>query len=315
MLAWLLAVAGSLHNFAICQGLNCLAGFHRYRGQWFAHLRSQSATRVPSLLKLAIVLSFLPFGSSLSFPADDLSLSFRVGTVQSQFCNDCHVREFAPFYASRIGEATHPGPHDPANSRCVLAISNPTSIVSKASTYEALIDEHKIDVITASETAATLPAQRIFAATMKKSGFKTVWSPPVAEKISRTDGELSLRGQASGVAVCSRYHVRHVPDTIPTDLVATCRILHTIVTAHQLQFQLITLYGLAASGTQQQNRTLLHTAVQAAQKLPLPYMIAGGLNCDPQKILGIEYLQAHKLVDLTQLHVNYIGLKIPPTCR
>ena len=277
-------------------------------------LRRQGPLGMSCRLILGLLFSILPLGSAVSVHPVDSALSHQFLSVDSYF-EASSLLDFCLLHASRVGEADHPGPPDSRNSQCVIAISNPTSIVSKASTYEALIANHDIDVFTASETAATLPAQRKFGSTIRKSGFNTIWSPPVAEKISRTDGEMSLRGVASGVMVGSRFHVRHVPDTVPSDLYATCRLLHTVVTAHQLQFQLLVVYGLAASGTNNQNRTILQAAVSAAHQLPLPFMIAGDFNCDPHKILGDEFLQAHNLIDLPPLHVGLTGLSMPCTCK
>ena len=265
---------------------------------------------VPGRWIVALVLLFVRFPgcrSQVYCQYDSYQSQFALGSSLS--CDFCHL------HANRIGEADHPGPPPLNNSRCVIALTNPTSIVSKASVYASLQTQHQVDIFCAAETAATKPAQRMFGHTMRQYGCKTIWSPPVCEKIVRTDGQASLRGQASGVAVVSKHPIRSVPHTIPSDLAATCRIIHTVVTSHDVEFQLLVLYGLAASGTNAQNKLLLTAAVEAAQTLPLPFMIAGDMNCDPLRVLGSEFLQAHQLSDLTTLHTALLGTPMPPTCR
>ena len=221
-------------------------------------------------------------------------------------------RQFCYLHASRVGEALHPGPPPPF---CTVAITNPTSIVSKPSTYHELITEHSIDIVTAAETAATKLGQKIFAGNVRQWGYRTVWSPPVPEKFARSDGMPSLRGQATGVAAFTHFNIRTVTGTLPEAQVATSRMLHTVVDCHGFQMQLLIMYGPAAAGTNAIARQMFADACTAVSNLPLPYLILGDFNCNPWKVGISEDLQAMGLVDLPQLFPTLHGTQMPPTCR
>ena len=222
----------------------------------------------------------------------------------------CH--SFDPHLGQRVGEASVPGPR---SDLCRIAITNPTSIVSKAATYHELIHTHKLDVITASETAATHPAQKLFSFNMRQVGFRSQWSAPVPEKFARSDGQPSLRGQALGVANFSWHPIRTIPGTIDESDLAMNRIMHTLVDFHGFQLQLITLYGFAASGTNPINRALVQSAIKAATQLPLPYIILGDFNANPWKLGLSDELNSLFLRDLPQLYPDLHQDAMPPTCR
>ena len=63
-----------------------------------------------------------------------------------------------PYRAVRVGEAKNPGP----TQKLRIAITNPTSIVSKCPAYQYLHQAHNVDIMLASETAATRLSQKIF---------------------------------------------------------------------------------------------------------------------------------------------------------
>ena len=176
---------------------------------------------------------------------------------------------FDPYRATRIGEASQPGPHE--HRHCTIAITNPTSIVSKPAIYQQLIDQYNLDIVAASEIAATSPAQKLFSFHMRQSHMRSQWSCPVPEKTVRSDGQPSLRGQATGVALFAKCAIRTLHGTIPEVDQASSRILHCLVDFNGYEMQMVVLYGYAASGSIAANRTLMQLAIRAVRSLPLPY--------------------------------------------
>ena len=69
--------------------------------------------------------------------------------------------------------------------------------MSKPQQYADLIEEQRLDVVSASETAATKRAQRQFASEMRKIGFRSRWSLPLEDWVTRSDRTPSLRDKAS----------------------------------------------------------------------------------------------------------------------
>lgn len=81
----------------------------------------------------------------------------------------------------RVGEALKPGPTR-------FAIINPTSIISKISQFDALANQRQVDIVCASETAATSKAQRLFSRQLRSvCHFKSLWSAPVSNQFDRLD--------------------------------------------------------------------------------------------------------------------------------
>ena len=241
-----------------------------------------------------------------------LSFAIRFCLVFLMFCGSSEHRSFSHLHAQRVGEALHPGP-DP--KFCTVAISNPTSIVSKPSVYSELIKDYDIDIVTAAETAATKKAQSLFSANARAWGYRTVWSIPAPEKTVRSDGLPSLRGQATGVAAFSHFPIRELAGTFPADQQATARLLHCFINCHGFELQLVVLYGLATAGSTNATRALMQAACKAVLQFPIPYMILGDFNSNPWNLGMSEQLQSLGLADLPMLHVDIHGTQMPPTCR
>lgn len=211
----------------------------------------------------------------------------------------------------RIGEAFHPGPTR-------FALVNPTSIISKITQFDTLAQQYQTDIVCASETSATAKAQKLFTRQVRATcHYKSLWSPPVASQFDRSDGDESLRGRASGVGVFSRIPCRHALQTIPEDLMTSARLVHTIHTIGEMQFQIVTLYGLASHSTADDLQTdqLLRAALDATEHMRLPAIIAGDFNCDPFLLPCNHILRARQLTDLTKHYVRLYGQPMPPTCR
>ena len=249
-----------------------------------------------------IVIFLLPsfaFGASMS--QDVFSLQ-----MQPSFCH---------LLATRVGEASHPGPANEGSQFCNIAITNPTSIVSKFETYQELCEHFSLDLVCAAETAATPLGQKLFGAQLRSIGMKTVWSQPVGEKIVRTDGQQSLRGNASGVAAFSKWPIRPVVGTLTPEMFSTARLVHAVVNLRGVQIQVVVLYGLAAAGTSQQTNALLQEAIRVVELLPLPFLIVGDFNANPWSLPVKDQLSAMGVVDLPMVYSNLRQTAMPPTCK
>ena len=211
----------------------------------------------------------------------------------------------------RVGEAMKPGP-------IRFALVNPTSIVSKISQFDNLANSYQADIVCASETAATSKAQRQFTQQVRSvCQYKALWSAPVANQFDRLDGEISMRGRAAGVSVFSRLPCRPAIQTFTDEMYATARLVHTIHTCGDLQFQVVTLYGLASHSSQSEQQTdqLMRAALDATEHMRLPTVIAGDFNCDPFSLDCSQLIRARHLTDLPSQFVRMYGHPMPPTCR
>ena len=254
-----------------------------------------------SIWIVAVFAIFQPVGASLSLRNFDPCLQM----------NFCHL------LATRVGEASHPGPlhPEPTSQFCNIAITNPTSIVSKFEIYQQLSRDFSLDIICAAETAATPLGQKLFGSQMRGIGMKSIWSQPVGEKVSRTDGQQSLRGNAAGVVLFSKWPARSVVDSLTPQAYATARLLHAVITVGGVQIQMVCLYGLAAAGTSQQTNGLFQEALRVVQLLPLPFIILGDFNCNPWNLEVKDQLSALGVVDLPMVYSNLRSHPMPPTCK
>ena len=214
----------------------------------------------------------------------------------------------------RLGEADNPGP---TIGSFRIAITNPTSIYSKSSTYHELQSEHDLDIITASETSATQLAQTQFSHAIRPTYRRILWSAPVPDHRPKTDGTASKRGKASGLACMTNHRIRHAQGTITPEWEATSRILHVVITLGKLDVQMIILYALPTTqnGSTTFNSDLLAAAIQASTMLPLPCIILGDFNGDPFGWQSGSQLKHQGYWDLRAIHQRLTGRPMPPTCR
>lgn len=243
-------------------------------------------------------------------------VTFLVDFIKTFISWRCDFHFWHPMRGHRIGEAANPGPS--RQEFCTrLCITNPTCIVNKQDYYNQIVQEQGADLFTASETAATHRAQQVFNSQMSRTKFKIIWSAPMEDQFSRSDGEQSLRGKASGTAMISSLPCRAAIDTVDPQWFATGRILHTVVLFGSLHVQLVVLYGLPNTrlNSQQLNSSLILEAIQACSKLPLPYIIAGDFNVDPFSLDCEDYLTRLGLKDLVKLSQEKFGKVMQPTCR
>jgi hypothetical protein len=221
----------------------------------------------------------------------------------------------SPYCAARVGEAANPGPRQAEVIR--LGITNPTSIISKVATYQTLRQQMQLDLITASETAATAKAQKQFANSIRKTFPRIHWSTPVPAHRHRSDGDDSLRGKAAGVAIMTTLHSREAIGTLEPEWLATCRIMHNVVTIGINKVQLITVYGVPSTQKDSAtfNNDLLQQALDAITQINLPAIILGDFNVDPFTLPIAQKLQAYGFKDLKQLFPRLHAKEMPPTCR
>jgi len=197
-------------------------------------------------------------------------------------------RSFSPYIATRVGEASNPGPEDKPDVSLRFAITNPATITSKVSQYTKLFAEHQLDVISASETAATAIVQRQFAGSMRKSDIHTKWSTPLPDRTARSDGLPFFGGKASGVALMSKWPIRKVSDTTEPELLATSRLQHYLLQVGDFQLQIVVVYGVATPGADGVNRDLLTAALQAVEHFVIPYVIMGDFKSDPFRLVDVQ---------------------------
>ena len=222
-----------------------------------------------------------------------------------------------PLRGVRIGEATNPGPESDDHLIVNFAITNPTSIVSKFPHYSKLTDSYNIHVHGVSETSATLIAQKSFQSKMKQLGMQSIWSKPVAAHTERLDRKESFRGKASGVALFSKFSMRMVASTVPEDLLTTSRIVHGIIYFGAFPIQVMQIYCLpkTVEGSSSFNNRLLTAAYQAIQEFPIPSIIMGDFNAEPDAFDICDHMAEVGYINLIDHFRHMYGTEMAATCR
>lgn len=89
-----------------------------------------------------------------------------------------HGSRCSPFLlVERYGEARHPGP-DGDSMHFRVAITNPTSIISKLDVFHEIASHHcRVDLFACAETSATQVAQQTFTRGIRKLMPYQCWSP------------------------------------------------------------------------------------------------------------------------------------------
>ena len=273
----------------------------------------------------AIFRDFLGSNSSLSF-VTEAGLKFsrvrqwhehsHMSAVPRDILKFCHMRPL-PLRGTRIGEAQNPGPDLEDSMTVNFAITNPTSIVSKFPHYLKLTEKYNIHVHGVAETSATLIAQKAFQSKMTQINMQALWSKPVAAHTERLDHKESYRGKASGVALFSKFPMRMMTQTVPEDLLLTSRILHGLIYFGSFQIQVVQIYCLpkTVEGSSDFNNRLLTAAYQAIQLCPIPTIMMGDFNAEPEMFNIHLQLQELGFFNLIEHHRQMYGIDMPATCR
>lgn len=231
----------------------------------------------------------------------------------------CHTSIFFPLrcfrlmlgHGTRWGEAQNPGP------TYRFAVTNPTSVISKANHYSFLRHQFDIHTFIAAETSATGVAQKIFSNKLKQLSMKACWSSPAPDQFETVSGEPSLRGKAMGVACFSSLPIRPAIATLPSDFPILSRLSHQLLTLGKMQIQLVVVYGYPSTyrDSAHLNSHLIQVALDAIDCLPLPSIIAGDFNCDPFELEIAGVLRDRGFSDLKAIHRQLKRAPMPCTCR
>lgn len=128
------------------------------------------------------------------------------------FWSGCSL--FNPLIGVRIGEAANPGPRqwdlhrgngasDGVDHLSVVKITvcNPSAIFGKTDEFRSLGG----DLVFVSETSATATAQPLVKKSFRDLGYRTYFSKPVSSLKEDSVARPSLRGEALGVAILSKF--------------------------------------------------------------------------------------------------------------
>ena len=150
-----------------------------------------------------------------------------------------------------FGEATNPGPvklqetrltGEKAQGTLTFGITNPTSIAYKAAQYEQL----GLDLMSASETAATKAAQVHFPNEARQRGLKAIFSAPDEPQSTKRDGMGTIQGKAAGAAAISSLPMQSIRQATPNQATIASRQLRVRIQAGATCIQAFVVYGPTA---------------------------------------------------------------------
>eukprot|EP00438_Fugacium_kawagutii_P013133 Skav233637 [mRNA] locus=scaffold2779:180403:185637:- [translate_table: standard] len=218
----------------------------------------------------------------------------------------------SPLHATRVGEASHPGPV-PEPQELTILVTNPTSLHQKVdimSAYEATI-------LMLSETSATSLVQSQFARSFRTKGYSTVWGQPAPRQQHREGVEDGLRGAPTGVSVHAKFPIRPSNLNRATDWYLSGRILHCFLQVGTMTIQLVTVYGIPSchSGSRAETNALLEEAISFVRQANYPWIIAGDLNHHPSQLPAFESLRATGCCTAAQIFEQQEGSEIPHTFK
>ena len=214
----------------------------------------------------------------------------------------------SPQHACRIGEADNPGP---PTIPYQTGLINPTAINNKLEDIQAL----QCHTYMISENSATQSVQTHMDQCFKKSGIRSVWSPPVAPHAACTF-DTAKRGQASGVSVHSHFPLTQLQLQLD-ETVDSTRIVSTVVHIGPWHIHHCVLYGVPSCHARSKEITerLLYHAGQQAAKLKLPTLITGDFNHPLETLRTMAVLKDQGYRSTNDLYLGLHGSKMPNTCR
>ena len=218
-----------------------------------------------------------------------------IGPVSS-FLESCPVWLFL-ISIIRVGEAKNPGPGfavDNGGEFCIFHC-NPTALLGK----ELEVASWGKGITLLSETSATIKAQKVIQANLRKCDFQTIWSKPVTPYRQST-GEM--RGLAGGTAIISSYPIRQTLEPLPDDIVDSDRYTEAIVQISPGRYMFcVAIYGAVIGQRYHDSlgitNRLFSVAAQRAVRFQGPSIIVGDLNCDLDKLSSWPSLVKHGWID------------------
>ena len=253
------------------------------------------------------VCSETGIGWVLPCPASSLSFWVLCWSILLPF-------RLCPELGVRIGEARHPGPGSNTFRMC---ITNPTCVSNKFDVYNDLLRLHNCQLISMSETAATLHVQKDTTRRFRSKKCKLLWSPPVQPLTQTISGIAHSRGRASGVAVLSSLPIRPSRLDLDASWATTARFVHGIVRMAESHVQVVTLYCEPVHGSNQVafNSELLQMALEQVSVIPLPYVILGDFSMPVTSSEAWPQLAAAGCLSLDVLFEQRFAEPMPATCN
>ena len=217
---------------------------------------------------------------------------------------------YDPLQGTRVGEASHPGPHKPS-FRC--AILNPTALRGKTPELLSL----DADLLCVAETSAVDSVQRETRYLMQSAGYKSFFSPPVPFLLTDASPEAAVRGQAGGVAIFTRTPSRPPLRPVPAPMLQTTRIQTCFTRVGALEIRVICVYGLPSShpGANDVNDHLMRSALELTQQSQVPAIVAGDWNCEVHTLPTWSAFQQMGYVEAFSAVAARLHITLPPTCK
>ena len=218
---------------------------------------------------------------------------------------------------SRVGEASHPGPisSPPTKKLITVSLVNPTTIYQKEDDLLSL----NSDVLCLAETAATRTVQLAFNQAVRTTKYRTFWSAPVPDKITKTDPHLgtTLRGDNLGTAILTKLPSRDTRLVFPPAVWETCRVNSTTVSTGLLDIVIISTYFHTGKSAEARivNNQLMHDLWSYILSIDLPFVIAGDFNTDIHKLDAYSNFRNMGCQEMFQFHRQAFGFDLPPTCK
>ena len=217
-------------------------------------------------------------------------------------------------HATRVGEASNPGPSVPLQS-LTIGLLNPTTMYQKEDDLISL----NSDVLCLAETAATKMVQGVFTQATRATPFRTFWSAPVPDKITKVDPTLgqTLRGDNLGTAIMTRLPCRITRHQFPPAAWDTCRLNSVVISTGALDILVAAAYFQTGKSAEARvvNNQLLHDILLHIIPTDLPFVVAGDFNTDIRQLDAFPHFRQLGCQEMFEYHRAFFGFDLPPTCK
>ncbi len=211
--------------------------------------------------------------------------------------------------ATRIGEASNPGPLQIDQFR--IGFVNPTTVLHRENTIQQL----DLDLLGLAETSATKPAQISVKNNLRKLGYYSHWSLPVDNHRPMINGQDSLRGVATGVAIVSKIPTRTLRDPLPPMVMQSSRVIMALAQLGATTILTAVFYGFASGNehAREETNNLLEIVIEQLLSHPGPVLLMGDFNHDPLELPALSKLQQAGYTSIIDLHQQLYKRSMPKT--
>ena len=228
----------------------------------------------------------------------------------------------SPLIGVRIGEAANPGPRQWDLHRgngasdhlsvVKVTVCNPSAVFGKTDEFQQLGG----DLVFVAETSATATAQPLVRKSLRSLGYRSYFSRPVSSLKEDSVARPSLRGEALGTAILTKFPSRPLRFEFDPVIEESSRVVFSVIRLVGVEVLCASVYGFANSHPNYKRNTsiLMMYCYKVSCELGLPLVMGGDFNTSVQQTPAFDLMRREGYFEMHEFVFKKFGISLPHTC-